>query len=282
MPYSSKALYKATVLQLLSKSRTIIGRLPAQLPLLAWNAIPYQTQSGVQMVRESIADLALDVSNSVIVFAPQTADSNPLNAIWDPQTGLYSGGDAMHRDQPDLLRYGRLGCHVAARAALAMGLSDTISANSVPSTGLPILGGPQITHAFQQSLTQIIITIKHDAGNDLLIPLQAVHGAGFALMDGGSVANPGPIINAVQAARVDATHVAVTLASAPVNPANQRLLFYPYGSSQIGRGNAITDNMSALPAPLGWDIGSDLGSAWRLNMPLQATSYPIPLSTTQD
>ena len=113
MPYANKALYKATVLQLLSLTRSLLGRTAANLPLLAWNAIPYETNDGVQMVRESIADLAAVSANNIIVFAAQTADSNPLNAAYDPTTGLFSGGDPEHRDEPDLLRYGRIGAHAA-------------------------------------------------------------------------------------------------------------------------------------------------------------------------
>ena len=282
MPYSNKTLYKATVLQLLAKTRSLLGRTPAKFPLLAWSAIPYQTQAGIQMIREGVNDLVADVLNNIIVFAPQTADSNPLGASWNAQTGLYSGGDPMHRDQPDLLRYGRLGCHAAARAALAMNLSYAIPANQVPATGLPTSGGPQIVRAYQKSPTQIIVTVKHDAGTDLLVPLQAANGAGFALMDGGSISNPGQIIEATQVTRIDPINIEITLAGAPLNPASLCFLFYPYGSTQIGRGNAVTDNFSELAPPLGWDIGSDLGSAWNLNMPLQATSYAVPLSTAQD
>jgi hypothetical protein len=282
MPYSSKSLYKGTVLQLLAKTRSFLNRSSAQLPVLVWNAIPYQTQAGVQMVRESIADLAADAQNNIVMFAPQTADSNPLGANWNIQTGLYSGGDAMHRDQPDLLRYGRLGCHAAAHAALAMGLSDTIPAQLVPVAGLPVAGGPQIIHAYQQGPTQIVVTVKHDAGTDLVVPLQAANGAGFVVMDGGSVANPGPIIQAIQANRVDSTHIELILSSAPLSAASLCFLFYPYGSNEIGRGNAVTDNLSTITPPASWNIGFDLGSAWNFNMPLQATSYAVPLSSTQN
>jgi hypothetical protein len=278
MPYANKALYKGTVLRLLSLTRALLGRSAASLPLLAWNAIPYETNDGVQMVRESIADLAAVAANNIIVFAAQTADSNPLNSAYDPSTGLFSGGDPQHRDQPDLLRYGRIGAHAAGRAAVALGLSDSIPATGLPATGLPVQGGPRITHVYRASNTSIILTIAHDSGNDLLLPLQAANGAGFAVMDGGSVAAPGNIIAATTASRVDATHVAVTLASAITSPSASALFFYPYGSTQIGRGDAVTDNASLITPPTNWNIGNDLGSAWAINMPLQATAYPIPLS----
>jgi hypothetical protein len=278
MPYASKSLYEGTVLQLLAMTRNLLGRSAAALPLLAWNAIPYETDAGVQMVRESIADIVSVSTNNVVFFAAQTADSNPLNSSYDPTTGLFTGGDPEHRDEPDLLRYGRIGAHAAGRAAIAMGLSDSIGAAKLPGSGLPVRGGPQIVHVYRASNTSLILTVVHDAGNDLLVPLQATNGAGFAVMDGGSVAVPGTIITAVAAARVDATHVAVTLGQPITNPSASVLFFYPYGSTQIGRGNAVTDNLASLAPPENWNIGGDLGSAWNVNFPLQATTYPIVLS----
>jgi hypothetical protein len=280
MPYANKALYKGTLLRLLALTRGLLGRSAASLPLLAWNAIPYQTNDGVQMVRESIADLAAISANNIIVFAPQTADSNPLNASYDPSTGIFTGGDPQHRDQPDLLRFGRAGAHVAGRAAMSMGLADTIAATALPATSLPASGGPRITHVYRASNTSIVLTIAHDSGNDVVVPLQAANGAGFALMDGGSVATPGNIVTATSATRIDATHVAVTLATAITSPSISVLFFYPYGSTQIGRGDAVTDNAASLAPPTNWDIGNDLGAAWRTNFPLQATTYPITLSDT--
>jgi hypothetical protein len=282
MPYANKALYKGTVQRLLSLTRGLLGRTAANLPLLAWNAIPYETNDGVQMVRESIADLAAASVNNVIVFAPQTADSNPLNAAYDPTTGLFSGGDPQHRDEPDLLRYGRIGAFTAGRAAIAQGLSDSIPATALPASGLPAQGGPQITHVYRASNTRLILTIAHDTGTDLTVPLQAANGAGFAVMDGGSVAAPGNVITATAAARIDATHLSVTLSQSITNPSANVLFFYPYGSTQIGRGNAVTDNAASQTPPANWNIGSDLGSAWNVNLPLQATTYSITLSDTPD
>lgn len=279
MPYSSKTLYKDSVSRLAALTRAMFGRAAAAMPLLLWSAIPYETDIGVQMVRESVLDLSQDTTQNVVIFAHQTADSNPLNAMWDPSTGLFSGGDPQHRDQPDLLRYGRLGSHAAARAALALGLSDSIPAGDVPASGLPVAGGPSVVHAYQAAADEVILTISHDAGNDIRVSLQAANGAGFAVMDGGTVASPGPIIPGVAAARIDATHLSVTLARAPVSPAAQCLFYYPYGSSQIGRGDAVTDNLSSLTPPAGWSMGDDLGAAFAIDMPLQATAYGVPLAT---
>lgn len=278
MPYSNKALYKGSVVQLANATRGLFGRSAAQMPLLMWSAIPYETDAGVQMVRESVFDLAQDPTQGIQTFVSQTADSNPLNATWNPLTGTFAGGDPQHRDQPDLLRYGQIGAHVAARAMIALGLSDTIAPAALPASGLPVAGGPSIVHAYQSMPTEVVLTIKHDAGTDLIVPLQALNGAGFAVMDGGTVANPGPIINAIAATRIDATHVSVTLARPPASPASECLFYYPYGSTQIGRGDAVTDNLSQVTPPIGWSIADDLGASFSINMPLQATAYGVPLT----
>jgi hypothetical protein len=104
----------------------------------------------------------------------------------------------------------------------------------------------------------------------------ASQGVGFAVMDGGDSASPGGIIQAVSCVRVDATHLRVTLASAPVNPNIQCRLLYPWAGeywdvqpdTEIGRGCAVTDNFSIVTKPNGFDINAALGAGWAANMPL--------------
>jgi hypothetical protein len=267
----------------------IPGATAASMPVIWWNAIPFGNTDGIQMQREVVASLVADATLNVVMGNPMTADSNNNGASYDATTGIQTGGDPAHRDLPDLTLFARRAAPLVARALYATGRSDSLSAVPV---GLPTTGGPTIVHAWRQSDTSVVLTVQHDAGNDLIVPLLAQQGQGFLVMDGGSVTTPGTLVPAVACVRIDATHLQLTMSQALVNPSTECLLFYPYGSyapanaptynANMGRGNAVTDNFSSLLKPEGWDIGNDLGSAWNINYPLAATTMPIALSDDQD
>jgi hypothetical protein len=285
--YAEKAYYQDSVVRLLSLTRGMLSRSAASLPLLVWNAIPIGvgTNGGIQMVREATANIVAMSGQNVTVGWPQTSDSNPAGGSWNPVTGQFTSpyngvsADYDHRDATDLLRFGKIAAPVAARAILAATGGDTEA--SIPA-GIPVVGGPAISHVYQAiaNTPTLIITVVHDAGTDLIVPLLAATGQGFAVMDGGSAASPGPIISATACVRLSPTQLQITLASAPSNAQSGLLLFYPYGYGNIFRGNAVTDNFASIAKPSGWDIGADLGSAWTLSYPLAATTTPIPVSST--
>ena len=279
--YGEKAVYEAAARRFLSLERGMLSRTAASLPQVWWSAIPFDydgNDPGSQMQREVVADIAADTTQNVTVVLPQTSDSLPrsiggqLPLVYDATTGIWSGGDPLHRDIPDNQRFGRLAAPLVARAILAAEGGDTIAA--IPA-GIPTIGGPMVTHVYRQSSTSLIITVQHDCGTDLIVPAtQAAFGAGWAVMDGGSVAAPGAMIAASACVRLSATQLRITLSQALVNPSAACRLFYPYGTATIGRGNAVTDNLSAVTPPTGWNIAADLGSNWSINMPVH-----IPMTT---
>jgi hypothetical protein len=287
--YGEKATYEAAARRFLALQRGTLGRSAAKLPLLWWSAIPFAyggNDAGMQMQREAVAALAADPAQNVAVALPQTADSLPRAIggpplVYDPRAGVWSGGDPLHRDAADLRRFGMLAAPLAARAVLAATGGDTVI--DLPAS-VPAQGGPVVSHVFRASDTSLVVTVRHDCGTDLIVPpTQAVSGAGWAVMDGGSPAAPSRIVPANACTRLNETQVRITLAQPLASPSAACRLFYPYGAMTIGRGNAVTDNLAAVTPPVGWDIAADLGAAWRLNMPLHipmAVASGIVLSDT--
>ncbi len=275
--YSEYNTFEAAALRYLSLLRPMLGDTSNKIPLIWWNAIPYGSSDGITMHRQVVQSIASSPVNNVVVGNPQTSDSNPRGSSWDPTTGLATGGDGSHRDSADNVRFAMLAAPVVARTLLAGGYADSIT--NLPGA-LPKSGGPAITHVYRQTSTTLILTVVHDAGTDLRVPLQAVTGIGFAVMDGGSPGDDGTIVSATSCQRVDSRHLEIELSTALRNQSSACQLFYPFGPVQIGRGNAVTDNFSTITPPTGWDASTELGTGWSLDCPLSATFSGIPLSDT--
>lgn len=275
--YGERTIFQAAALRFLSLLRAMLGDTSNRIPLVWWNAIPYGPADGITMHRQVVQSIASNPLENVIIGNPQTSDSNPRGSSWNPTTGVATGGDSAHRDSADNVRFAMLASPVVARSLVAGNHADSIS--TLPDA-LPKVGGPSIVHVYRQTSTNLIITVVHDSGNDLRVPLQAAAGIGFAVMDGGAPGNAGAIVPAIFCQRLDATHFQIVLNSPLQHASNACQLYYPYGSVQIGRGNAVTDNFSAMTLPPGWNASSDLGTSWSLDYPLAATLSGIPLSDT--
>jgi hypothetical protein len=273
---ADKAVYKAALTNLLAQVRAMLGKTAAELPMMffgpPYGLLPnYDTYPPT--LREVWAELDANPALNFHWVVRQTYDTISRNESWNASTGLASGGnaDGGHRSATDNVILFKRGALATARAILA---ANGLSALLIPaSLGAGV--GPQITGAALSGV-QLTLTVTHDGGTDLIVPLQASRGVGFALMDAGDTASPGNIIQAVSCARIDATHLILTLASAPLNAHTSCRLLYPWPGeywtmqpdTEIGRGCAVTDNFSTIAKPIGFDINAMLGSGWAANMPL--------------
>ncbi len=269
------ARFTQAIRRLVQLERSMVGKTARELPLVLWSAIPYGTPDGTDMHRRAVSLLADDPAVNVVVGNRQTADSNARGSAWNETTGFASGGDFAHRDGDDNRRFARLAALVVGRAIV--GTFDDNSLQELREL-IPTGKGPTIVHAHLQSATQILLTIQHDGGTDLVLPRQAGSGKGFAVMDGGIIGRSGVLVEAIACQRVDSTHLLVTLPRALENAPSLCGIFYPYGSTVIGRGNAITDNYSVMQKTYWWNIGNHLGDDWNQDYPLAATLTPVPIS----
>jgi hypothetical protein len=267
--------FAAAASRFVGLEREMIGRGAAELPLIWWSAIPYGTAPGTAAHRLAVNSLLSQPALNVVLGNPQTADSNARGASWNELSGTATGGDHAHRDGDDNRRFARLATPVIARAIGAAGGADLTG--YIPGS-VPVRGGPRIIHAYRETSTQIVVTVEHDIGTDLLVPRLASQGKGFAVVQGDPLAQSPVVIFAAACERIDATRLRVTLAQPVTAPIADCSLHYPFGGESIWRGNAVTDNAAELAASPGWDITAQLGSVWSLNYPLSATLGPTPLS----
>jgi hypothetical protein len=279
--WANKVLMVACIKRWMALVRAMYGKTAAQLPFL-WIMPPYGGGAGQFggpcAVRESLATVCADATQNCF-WIGQTYDTVSRNEAVSG-TGLASGGntDGGHRSALDNVALFKRATLVSARAILA---AQGLSAGLVPS-GLGVGSGPRVASA-SLSGTVLTVTVAHDSGTDLVVPLLASAGVGWALMDGGNQSAPGAIILATACSRVNANTLQVTLASAPSNAHTACTLFYAlpetFNTSQpdteIGRGCAVTDNYGTVSVPAGFDLNLLIGAGWRVNMPLQ---FPMTVS----
>lgn len=296
--------YMGAVKRFLTLFRARAGKTVAQTPVFWARSLPYPGGAvTVTTHRTYIEALANDPTQNVQIVLKQICDALPRNSTYLADGTWTIGTDeGAHLDAVDNAMFAqRAAMDVAANLIRAqVGVDPSLSPPSIPPTG-QANGGPQITAAHYEGTAHaatgsVLVTITHDKGTDLKLPLQAVNGFGWQVLDGGGFvlgsAAPGTIVQATAAVRVDANHVRVTLAQTLANASTARL-FYPWpnlaaslNSSTyiagheplIGRGDAVTDNYADIPKPDGWDAGSDYGPAWNIDWPLWHAASGVPLS----
>jgi hypothetical protein len=300
LAYGDKPVYKAALLNDIAQIRAALGKAASALPVAIFGP-PYGTAAGSAMVREAWSELAAVAANNVVWAVQQTYDSITRGDAWSSTTGVETTGSPNegHRDAVDNVAFYRRGSLAVARAVLT---SNGGAAGQIPAS-LGTGTGPTIAAATLSGAT-VTLTIAHDGGNDLIVPALAspngtdaalpAQGVGFSVMDGGTIVAPGSIIRATACVRVDATHLRLTLASAPTNAAASCRLFYPWPGevwadqplTEIGRGCAVTDNFGSAVVPAANDLNVLVAAGWRTNMPLcspmtlanGAATFGIPLT----
>lgn len=297
LTYADKATYTAAMKRVFSLMRARLGMSAAQLPVLVINALPFSSAVGNQTHREVMQDLVDDATLNCHFMLENSADALGQGAVWDSSTGQETtAGNSAHRDSPAMQSYAHRMAVPISRALMAAnssaGTSDTIA---VMHAATPVAPGPRIVSASYEGTAYattgtVLVTVAHDGGNDLVVPLRGALGVGWKLMDGvsasvsGTPGAPGALISATACSKVSPTQLRVTLASIPSFPTKAKL-HYAYGGnlltgfySEIGRGNAVTDNFSTIVLPDGWKIAADLGAAYQPDFPLHATTYGVALT----
>jgi hypothetical protein len=270
----NKATYTAAMKRAFALIRARAGLTAAQLPVLVISALPFPGDAGCQVHREVMQDLVNDSSQNASFMLAMSGDQIGQSDNWDASTGLESGGgNTAHRDPTGAQAFLRRWAKPIARAAVAANAAaSTPDVVTAIDASVPVTGGPKIATAVRENATSVLVTVAHDGGNDLAVPLRAAQGVGWTLNTS---------IKATACVRVSATQLSLTFPSVPTGA----VLHYGWGSNLdangyaiIGRGNAVTDNFQAMPLAAGWRIGADLGMAEQPNNPLQATTYGITVS----
>jgi hypothetical protein len=124
--YSEKAFFQDGAKNLLAKLRAMLDHSVPSLPLIWWNAMPFWTDPGVQMLREVAAAMAADGTQNVVRGFPMTADVDNRS------------GDGSHTAVADNIMLGQRAASVVARAIVAATGGDSIA--QIPAD-IPAVGG---------------------------------------------------------------------------------------------------------------------------------------------
>lgn len=224
---------------------------------------------------------AIASGQNIWLGSAQMQDVIPLGSTWNNTNGTFTDGtgagvSGAHMDPPNC--DAQLGIRMGVNAGVRLITQNYTQFTAAPAC-VPHSGGPSIS-SIGLSGNVLTIGITHDGGTDVGLALKALTGAGWAYLDGVTPDVPGGgstsgVIYATAAARINATTIQVTLASTPVNPAAQGLVYYSYGIAMIGGygvsgayvTNSLTDNSKTSTKPVGWNFAGSIGMS--SDLPLQ-------------
>jgi hypothetical protein len=269
--YNEKTTYKAAWQRLMSLIREWSG-LSARSVALMQASIPYvgDAQSvGSQMIAEVMSEMTSNPEDNTTIVLPNTS------AAWGRgASAAGTGGDPAHLDAPDNQHNARLaGAALAARIVLS-GHGDLATPSDAASA---FKGGPRPVSAVRDRDGSILVTIKHDAGSDIVPPARTGHAeAGWRVFNG--YRNAGAIgvelpISAVE--RVDAKTLRIVLSKPLAGEAGSARVFPIWGAAQVGRFGGWTDNASKSPRLLA--LATEEGAEWSFDYPISGVPFGIPV-----
>ena len=254
--YGDHANYVYSRHRIIADARTACGK--PTMPVYSFNAWPFGgttvlgsgSDDGGQSMRETFDAAIADTAQYETRILHNLSDAD-----------YATGNDYAHMSDPSYLKFG-------VRAGLVLAGLLTLDGSAVSVGGLPVIG-PRITAATLQTPTTILVTIQHDRGTDIRVGTPS--DVGWTVFEGWTSATVVGTNRVVQScARVDATHLLLTLATAVVGAASTVRVWPAYGQRRTLGGGSAMDNYSQTATGLA--ITAQLGSSY-------TQDYPIAIPT---
>jgi len=254
--YADKANYQASRQRIIAGMRTACG-IPT-LPVYSFNTWSFGGTTVLGSGSDDGGQALREVFDAAIA-TPAQYETRILHNLADADYS--TGGDTAHMSDATYQRFG-------ARAGLVLASLLGRDGSAAPMASLPTTG-PRITSATLQTPTTILVTIQHDQGTDIRVG--APSDVGWTVFEGWTSPTAVGTNRVVQScARVDATHLLLTLTTAVVGAASTVRLWPAYGQRRTLPGGSPLDNFSQTVTGLA--LTAQLGSAYTQDYPIAITA----------